>query len=260
MYHELVSFRSDENQSISLFEKCSQKTRVFILLWFGVHESSSTHVLALVTPYNVMNAKSITQPHRHHHANERFLSQKRSLSQLRAQMDPFNNQQSKKNTTQNDKINALSNVREFFTIPDRDLLAGDLLALILVAQLFGFTDAILDPDFIPNGGFNAPIPVIPATLSTLVARLSVMDIAWVLASLKSRGYNPEAVADDLSALKCGLTIWLDHCSLRIILAIVLAIFSHSSVEGMDLLRQMWFTLPIMLGFRVIYCRSRTGRL
>ena len=192
-----------------------------------------------------------------------IIEKENSRTKLRTKRNPApdesNNDKGKKKRNLNKKVSHNS-IFDITKIQDRDLLAGDLLSLLLVAQLLGFTDAVLDPLFLPNGGFAAPIPVIPSTLGTMTTRLSGMDVAWILASLKSKGYNEEAIADDESALKCGLTIWLDHCSIRIIFALFLAFLSHSQVDGFDLLRQFWFTLPVMLSFRLIYCRRRTGRL
>lgn len=170
-------------------------------------------------------------------------------------------EESRNNLNIEKKITDLTtNVSDFFSIQDSDLLFGDLFALTLTAQLLGFTDAVLDPTFIPNGGFSAPIPLIPSTLGIFLTRLSIMDIAWILASLKSRGYNVEAFADEMSAIKCTLTIWLDHCSIRISIALLTAFGTHTYVDGIDLLRQVWFTLPIMISFRIIYCLRQTGKL
>jgi len=136
---------------------------------------------------------------------------------------------------------------------DKRLVALDLLALMIVAQLLGFTDAINAPSFISSGGFLAPIPLVPSTLGTFIRRYSIMSISWIIASIKSKAYNPAvALFDSTNALKSAVYIWVDYCSVRVIISLAAAISTHSAVDGLDLLRVLWFTLPAVTAFRVLY--------
>mmetsp|Transcript_47999 Transcript_47999/g.71132 ORF Transcript_47999/g.71132 Transcript_47999/m.71132 type:complete len:256 (-) Transcript_47999:363-1130(-) len=152
----------------------------------------------------------------------------------------------------------LNEWNKFIAIEQQRLLAGDIVSILTICLLLGLIDAISNPTFFPNGGFAAPIPAVPPTLNLVTNRLSQIGVAWVSSSLKNRGYTESAIITDESSVKCAVTIWLDHCSVRIILALLIAAVSHSSVDGIDLLRQVWVTLLVMTGFRVCYGRENSS--
>ena len=150
------------------------------------------------------------------------------------------------------------NVSEIPEVEDKQLIAGDLLSLLVVALLVGFNDAVSDPNFLPNGGFGAPIPPVPATMGTATTRFSEMGLAWIVSSLYNRGYTYSAVESDQSALKSSIAIWVSHCSIRIVLALVVAALHHAPVDALDILKQLWFTLPLMTAFRIAYGRQNSS--
>lgn len=161
--------------------------------------------------------------------------------------------------TRNDSEKNEERKRSIFKIPeveDPNLIVGDIFALLVVVLLLGFNDAVLDPHFLSNGGFTAPI-TIPHTLGTSMIRFYQMALAWVVSSLYNRGYSYSAVESDPSALKSSFAIWLSHCSIRIVLALFIALLYHASVDVNDIFKQLWFTLPLMVAFRLLYCRKNS---
>ena len=114
---------------------------------------------------------------------------------------------------------------DLFYIQEPTLLVGDLVSLLLTCQLLGLVDVLSTQEFWNNGGFAQPVDLSPSGLSsleTLVKRDSLMSIAWVLSSIRNRGYFISSVLDDMTAIKCAFTIFIDYCSLLIILTLVFA--------------------------------------
>lgn len=145
-------------------------------------------------------------------------------------------------------------VADVLTVEEPRILVGDVISILLTAQLLGLADVLSDPSFWSDGGFLQPVGM-PSTLPTLVRRDSEMSIAWVLAALKNSGYSLSAVADDSSAIKCAVSIWVDYCSLRIVYALGTAFAAHVPVNGWDLMRQCWFTVLMLCTFRIIYSQN-----
>ena len=150
------------------------------------------------------------------------------------------------------------NISDLIEVEDKQLIAGDMLSLLVVAFLLGFHNAVMDPTFLPNGGFAAPIPPVPKTLGTATIRFSEIGLAWIFSSLCNRGYTYSAVESDQSALKSSIAIWVDHCSIRIVIALVIAALHHAPVDALDILKQLWFTLPLMTAFRIFYGRQNSS--
>lgn len=144
--------------------------------------------------------------------------------------------------------------KNMFVVEEPRILQGDIVTILMTAQLLGLVDVLSDATFWSNGGFMQPIPAIPSTLSTLVQRDSIMSIAWVLSGLKNGGYVLSAVADDITAFKSALTIWTDYCSLLVLFGLGMGLVTHTAVDGWDLLRQCWFTIVMLSGFRFLYGR------
>ena len=144
-----------------------------------------------------------------------------------------------------------------FFIQEPRLLVGDLVSILLSCQLLGLVDILDTPEFWTKGGFAQPIDLSPegvSTLGTLVKRDSVMSIAWVLSSIKNNGYSIGTVIDDITAIKCALTIFIDFCSLLIIFALTFAFTSNAPVDAVEILRESYYTILVLGAFRVVFGR------
>lgn len=141
-------------------------------------------------------------------------------------------------------------------IEDTRLLACDLLAILIGAQVLGLSDVLASNDFWKNGGIVQPVTLSSfSTFSTLINRYSLLSICWVAASVYKKGYSLSAVADDLSVLKSVFSIFTDFCSLLIIASLIIALSSHSMVDGMEIAKEAWFTILVVGTFRFTYSRS-----
>jgi len=139
-------------------------------------------------------------------------------------------------------------------IPDPRLLAGDLLFILMINFLLQIANEVGDPEFWMNGGFSQPVTM-PTTLLAVVVRDSKMSIAWLLGALYNRSYAYSSVEDDKKALKKALNIWVDYCSLRILLELGESfLFTHSGIDIWLLGREAWYTLIVMSFFRLAYGR------
>jgi hypothetical protein len=139
-------------------------------------------------------------------------------------------------------------------IPDSQLLAGDLLFILVINFLLQIANDVGDPSFWLSGGFSQPVTM-PVTLLAVVVRDSKLSIAWVLSALWNRGYSSSSVADDETAAKKTFQIWVDYCSIRILMELGLSLlFSHSIVGGWLLFREVWYSLLVMTFFRICYGR------
>ena len=147
--------------------------------------------------------------------------------------------------------------KDLFIIEEPRLLVGDIVSMLLTCQLLGLVDVLNTPEFWMNGGFVQPVDLSPnglSTLSTLVRRDSMMSISWILSAIKNNAYFLGTVVDDITAIKCSLTIFTDYCSLLIIFALSIAFATNAPVDAVEILRQSYFTLLILCTFRVIYGR------
>ncbi len=146
--------------------------------------------------------------------------------------------------------------KDLFFIEEPKLLVGDLISMLLTCQLLGLIDILNKPEFWMSGGFAQPIDLSPevSTLGTLVKRDSIMSISWVLSAIKNQGYSISAVIDDMTAVKCALTIFTDYCSLLIIFTLTIACTMSAPVDAVEILRQSYFTILMLGAFRVVYGR------
>lgn len=152
--------------------------------------------------------------------------------------------------------------KDFFYIPETRILAGDICTILMACQLLGLVDVFNRPEFWANGGFNQPIGLGPpdpitgaSTLVKLVQRDSVMSISWVLAALKNNGYDYAAIADNRSAVRATLAIFVDYCALLGLYTfgtVVWAKGGGGTGDVVEFIRQAWFTILMMGGFRVTY--------
>lgn len=139
-------------------------------------------------------------------------------------------------------------------IPDSQLLAGDLLFILVINFLLQIANEVSEPSFWLSGGFSQPVTM-PTTLLAVVVRDSKMSISWVLSALWNRGYSSSSVADDETAAKKTLQIWIDYCSIRIIMELGTSLlFTHSVVGGWLLFREVWYAAVVMTFFRICYGR------
>ena len=141
-----------------------------------------------------------------------------------------------------------------FEVPDPQLLAGDLLFILVINFLLQIANEVSDPSFWLSGGFSQPVTM-PTTLLAVVVRDSKMSISWVLSGLWNRGYSSSSVADDETAAKKTFAIWVDYCSIRILMELGQSlVFTHSVVGGFSLFREVWYSALVMTFFRICYGR------
>ncbi len=139
-------------------------------------------------------------------------------------------------------------------IPDSQLLAGDLLFILVINFLLQIANEVSEPSFWLSGGFSQPVTM-PVTLLAVVVRDSKMSISWVLSALWNRGYSSSSVGDDETAVKKTLQIWIDYFSIRILMELLLSLLiTHSAVGGWLLFREVWYTAFVMTFFRICYGR------
>ena len=131
------------------------------------------------------------------------------------------------------------------------LLLGDLITILLTCQLLGLADAIGVEGL---EGFLLPITM-PTTMGTLVQRDAAISLAWVLAALKNESYLVASISTDEAIMKSVLETFVDYCILRVGGALALAFVMHQPVDGMELLRQCWFTLLMLGSFRYLYAKN-----
>ena len=141
-------------------------------------------------------------------------------------------------------------------IPDPRLLSGDLLFLLMINFLLQIANEMSDSDFWLNGGFGQPVTM-PTSLLAVIVRDSKMSISWVLAAIWNRSYSSSSVSDDKTAIKVALQVWVDYCSLRILLELGESfLFTHSSISIWIIAREVWYTAIVMSFFRWAYSRFR----
>lgn len=141
-------------------------------------------------------------------------------------------------------------------IPDPRLLAGDLLFILIVNFLLQIASEVGDPGFWQDGGFFQPVTM-PTTLLAVIVRDSKMSIAWVLAAIWRRSYSSSSVADDKTAVTVALQIFVDYCSLRIVLELGESfLVTHSGINVWMLGQEAWYTAIVMTFFRLAYGRFR----
>ncbi|KAL3805986.1 hypothetical protein ACHAW5_005163 [Stephanodiscus triporus] len=141
-------------------------------------------------------------------------------------------------------------------IPDPRLLAGDLLFILIINFLLQIANEVSDSDFWMNGGFGQPMTM-PTSLLAVIVRDSKMSIAWVLGGLWNRSYSSSSVSDDETAILVALKVWVDYCSLRILLELGDSIlFTHSTISMWIIAREVWYTAIVMSFFRWAYSRFR----
>lgn len=141
-----------------------------------------------------------------------------------------------------------------FFIESPRLLLCDTITIFLTCQLLGLADVFSDPEFWAAGGLLQPIGF-PTTMSTLVTRDASISLAWIGSGLKNGAYQVASIEDVNAVVKYVLNTFTDYCILQVLGALGLAFLVHQPVDGMELLRQCWFTL-IMLGtFRYFYAKN-----
>ena len=144
-------------------------------------------------------------------------------------------------------------------IPDSRLFAGDLLFLLIINFLLQIASEVSSTEFWLNGGFAQPVTM-PTTLLAVMVRDSKMSIAWVFSALWNRSYSSSSVADEGTAMKVALQIWVGYCSSRILLELgVSSVFTHSTINIWSLGMEVWYTAIIMVFFRVAYSRMTLFR-
>lgn len=143
----------------------------------------------------------------------------------------------------------------FFFVEEKQVLAVDVLSILIAAQLLGLADVLADTTFWSNGAFRQPIPSIPSTLPTLVSRTCIICFTWIVASLKNKGFAYGAMTSiDEYALPRAFTTIIDFSSSIVLVTLASSILQHSPVDRIEILREIWFTILIIGTFRTIYTR------
>ncbi|KAL3810470.1 hypothetical protein ACHAXA_010164 [Cyclostephanos tholiformis] len=141
-------------------------------------------------------------------------------------------------------------------IPEPRLLAGDMLFLLITNFLLQIANEVGDVDFWTNGGFGQPMAM-PTSLLAMIVRDSKMSIAWILGSLRNRAYSSSSVLDDKTAVTVALQVWVDYCSLRILLELGESLlFTHSTISVWIITREVWYTAIGMAFYRWTYSKFR----
>lgn len=151
----------------------------------------------------------------------------------------------------NNNNNATSAWDDKLNIDEPILVGVDVLAIFLSCQLMGLLDVLNDPSFWSNGGLLQPIPMIPATLDTLVQRTSAMSVSWIAAGILTGGYERKAVVGSFVATSGRLVAV--YTVVRVVLALAAA--SGEGIDMFDLIRQCYYPLLLNSAFRYIYSKS-----
>uniref|UniRef100_A0A7S1BGV6 Transmembrane protein 147 n=1 Tax=Corethron hystrix TaxID=216773 RepID=A0A7S1BGV6_9STRA len=139
-------------------------------------------------------------------------------------------------------------------IDDTFLLAGDVLVLFVSGLAVALSNVVSDPSFAASGGWTQPIPLIPLSLGSTINKVSVMGLAWIVAAIKSNAYSASATSEFNIALKCVVSVWVDYCSIQVIITLGVAFLNHASADGENLLLQLVYTFTFMSFWRVLYVR------
>ena len=140
----------------------------------------------------------------------------------------------------------------FWNVESNDLLIGDLMTILLTTQLLGLADAIQVEGL---EGFLLPITM-PTTLGTLVQRDTAISLAWVFSALKNGSYLVESISDDETLRKNVLDTFVDYSILRVGCALLFSfVMGQQPFDGLELLREGWFTLIMLGAFRYIYAKN-----
>ena len=187
-----------------------------------------------------------------------LVSHRRSRTRPRNRQEPmYMNPNNDDNDDGDTKVDAEKNgeAPSFWSrllyIESSRLLLGDLITILLTCQLLGLADAIGVEGL---EGFLLPITM-PTTMGTLVQRDAAISLAWVLAALKNESYLVASISTDEAIIKSVLETFVDYCILRVGGALALAFVMHQPVDGMELLRQCWFTLLMLGSFRYLYAKN-----
>ncbi len=141
----------------------------------------------------------------------------------------------------------------FSYVEEPRLIACDLLAFLIVCEFIGLTDVLVSSGFWKQGGFLQPVTMSSfSTVGLMIKRDSLMSICWILSSIYNRGYSYSAIATDIGVIKSSFTIFTDYCSLLILSALAFAAAGHAPVDSFELVREAWFTILIVGGFRFAY--------
>lgn len=129
------------------------------------------------------------------------------------------------------------------------LLRLDVLSIFISAQLLGLSDVLIDPSFWSNGGFFQPIPAVPSTLPTLVGRVCILSLSWILSCLKKRDNESLFQQNDIPS-----TLWTlaDFSFFLVTLTFLMSSLQPPSI--MDIVRQIWFTTLVVGTFRYLFSR------
>lgn len=155
-----------------------------------------------------------------------------------------------------EKIEDLSKrIDDRINIEDPGLVACDLFAILVACEILGLSDVFLKDSFWSNGGFMQPVTFSSfSTIGMMVKRDSILSICWIAASIYRRGYSYSCMVDDLPMIKNVFTIFTDFCSLLIVASLALAFSSHTMVDSIEVVREVWFTIVIVGTFRFAYRR------
>lgn len=139
---------------------------------------------------------------------------------------------------------------------DAGIVASDLVSLVLAFEFMGLLDVLNDPAFVSNGGWLQAIPAAPATLPTLVQRLSINSAIYLTVCTILGAFSTKKLASTMDQIRIsGLQNGVAFGAARILLAALLA--NSGTVNGMDwsqLLRECYFVVLATTSSRYLLYR------
>jgi hypothetical protein len=87
-----------------------------------------------------------------------------------------------RNTTEIQRAATMPQIKMDFVLYTPQVLATDILALLISCELLGLLDILRDPAFLDSGGWWQPVTT-PSTLSTLLQRFSVNAAVYVTSAV-----------------------------------------------------------------------------
>jgi hypothetical protein len=153
------------------------------------------------------------------------------------------------------------------------VIAQDLVGLLIAFQLLGLVDAVNAPDFLPNGGWLQPPPpsMDTSTFPSLAGRFALNAIVWISAvmtstaapttamtPLKNRRCDEEKDNGDITIFGSALGLLLGwFCLLRVLAALVIPdLMQQDAVAFEMILQDCYFVGLGIVTTRFLVERSR----
>jgi hypothetical protein len=109
-----------------------------------------------------------------------------------------------------------------------------------------------DPEFVRNGGWLQPIPVVPSTLGSLVGRIALLSCLWFPLSLLRITDKVESESDRYDGLTDTLYSVLFFTVIRLVGALITNGIPLQEMELLDALRDCYMVALTTTSFRYLY--------